>query len=367
MTSSSTSSDINVSAVSAHADLTPTSLHQSDFQPYDAKRDFVKVAAFQEMCLAAQKYFNGTRICVCKNMLLHQMDIYAEFCAYGVELVEHVNDPNIWDAYVRKVLGDGRAVMDISWQLGNYTEAISEYFPHIAGGVGGQEVFRVPNADGPPTRRSAGPDCALLMDIDESTTVLFVEIEVHKRDPLELSKHVVQLLQAINTLRSAIGVKVYPRTGNGDGGPFAAVCFVWKKRPDNTIYVDRVFDFGTRPSTMRSIPNIAAHWTAQNVDFTNVQPQGPNDAAPFQVERVPTPIPTRDGNNILPRRLAANHALRRHCTVTITIADIYGDMAFDNIAQEHHQNLEIDMYEVLRKIDTFKAKNFGVEAPPVQP
>jgi hypothetical protein len=162
-------------------------------------------------------------------------------------------------------------------------------------------------------------------------------------------------------------VKVYPRTGNGDGGPFAAVCFVWKKRPDNTIYVDRVFDFGTRPSTMRSIPAIAAHWTAQQVDFTNVQQQDPNDAAPFQVERVPTPIPAHDANNLLPP-LDANDALRRHCTVTIAIADIYhvngGSVAFEeafkDVAQVHHQNLEIDMYEVLCEVDTFKAKDFGL-------
>ena len=50
-----------------------------------------------------------------------------------------------------------------------------------------------------------------------------------------LSEHVVvQLLQASNTITlcSAIDLKFYPltRTGNGgDGGPFAAVCFVvWK-------------------------------------------------------------------------------------------------------------------------------------------
>ena len=89
----------------------------------------------------------------------------------------------------------------------------------------------------------------------------------------------------------------------------------------------------------------------------------------------PSGIPAYDADNLLPR-LADDHVLRRHCTVTIAIADIYhvngGPIAFEEVAQEHHQNLEIDMYQVLRAIDRVKTRNFGHEslikkAPPVQP
>ena len=259
---SSSFSDIRVNAVSAPAvEQSGFFLPPHDqFQPHDAKGSFVKGSDFYELyCEARDKVFNENDehfLCFCKNMRIHQIGVYANYCAHGVELVGHVNEPTLWDAYICKVRGVGHvtAVFEIGWQLGNYAKAISEYFPPIACG-GGQEVFSVQDANGNPVRKATCPDC-LIRDSIGHQPCLLVELEVHNRDPLELSKHVVQLLQAINTLRSAIGVKVYPRTGNGDGGPFAAVCFVWKKRPDNTIYVDRVFDFGTRPSNCWEITSV---------------------------------------------------------------------------------------------------------------
>jgi hypothetical protein len=38
-----------------------------------------------------------------------------------------------------------------------------------------------------------------------------------------------------------------------------------------------------------------------------------------------------------------------------------GPILLEGVAQEHHQNLEIDMYEVLCDIDEVKTRNFGHE------
>lgn len=82
---------------------------------------------------------------------------------------------------------------------------------------GGHQVFTVQDANGHHVRRVVDPDCTMDYHISPHQTILLVKLEVHHRDPLELSKRVVHLLQAKATLRSAIGLKFYTRTGHGDG------------------------------------------------------------------------------------------------------------------------------------------------------
>jgi hypothetical protein len=197
---------------------------------------------------------------------------------------------------------------------------------------------------------------------------VIIEVEISNRSPFTLSKHVHSLMEGKANLRCVIGMKFYQR--NEEDKPFAAVCFVWKKLLEsNQIYIDRVFDFGPMASAMAGIPAVANFWTEKQVDFTNVQ--NPNGANLFEVTRVPAPgIPYN--NNVPPNSDLRNipfdcsEIVRRHCTVTIAMADVYyghNPIPVEGegvVAQEDQQtDLEIDLYKVLCEIDPFKKKNFA--------
>jgi hypothetical protein len=220
-----------------------------------------------------------------------------------------------------------------------------------------------------PERRKkfVDPDCMMrLISGGFQDPRVIIEVEVSNRSPVTLSKHVHSLMKGKANLRCVIGMKFYPR--NKEHNPFAAVCFVWKKRPDNNqIYIESVFDFGPKASAITSFSEIANFWTEKQVDFTNVQ--NPNGGTPFEVTPVPAPgipyISTGVPPNSDLRNIPVNcgDMVRRHCTVTIAMSDVYYGhnpipVEGEGVAQEE-TDLEIDLYEVLCTIEIFKTKNFA--------
>jgi hypothetical protein len=214
------------------------------------------------------------------------------------------------------------------------------------------------------------PDCVMqFISRHDKDPRVIIEIEFSNRSPFTLSKHVHSLMEGEANLRCVIGMKFYPR--NEEDKPFAAVCFVWKKRPDNNqIYIDRVFDFGPKASAITSFSEIANFWTEKQVDFTNVQ--NPNGATQFEVTPVPAPGIPYNNAGVPPNPDLPNMPLdcsdlrvKEHCIVTIAMADVYYGhnpipVEEEGVAQEDHQrDLEIDLYKVLRKIDVWEAKNFS--------
>lgn len=182
-----------------------------------------------------------------------------------------------------------------------------------------------------------------------------IEVELSNRDPLDLAKHVHGLMKAWENLCCVIGLKIYKRSVHG--AAFACVCFVWKKKSDNTLYVERVFDIGPKASKMRSKQNVANFWTDESVDFTVVSNE---DGSTFNVEAVDIDYPLSDD---------CPDDLENHYTVTISNAEVYhGHVPTKkvkitkkvkySVTLEDDANLEIDLFPVLGCIDKVKTTNF---------
>ena len=72
------------------------------------------------------------------------------------------------------------------------------------------------------------------------------------------------------------------------------VVFIWKKSPNNSIFVDDVFDIGTRQSDMQSKVEVAEFWRRNKVNFDNVEA---DVAEGFKVRPLP-----RELHDPLPRQ-----------------------------------------------------------------
>jgi hypothetical protein len=299
-----------------------------------------------------------------KNILLRDTGDYHCHCPKGVVLVKSANGAMLWDAWIRKVPHQGHkiALTEFGRQLGNYATGMNyKLDPEIIAGGGHEEIDEVTLEDGDvhPERR-VDPDMAIRVALKAGVSEprIVIEVELSNRDPLPLAKHVHGLLLGWPNLRCAIGLKIYRRSEVG--AAFACVCFVWKKRADNTIYVDRVFDMGPKKNLMISLEDVAEFWKNSNVDFNNVSV---GDGNSFQVQELPS-----DLDYPLPK--ACPDALEDHFTVSISREDVYyghtPTMKTERAPkkpkhlQEYSGNkpLEIDLYLVLRSIDEVETTNF---------
>jgi hypothetical protein len=300
-----------------------------------------------------------------KNILLHDTGDYHCHCPNGVVLVKSANGAMLWDAWIRKVpnMGHKIALTEFGAQLGNYATGMNyKLDPEIIAGGGHQEIDEVTLGDGDvhPERR-VDPDQAMKVALKagDSEPRIVIEVEISNRDPLPLAQHVHGLMLGWPNLRCAIGLKIYRRSEVG--AAFACVCFVWKKRADNTICVDRVFDMGPKKSRMKSLEDVAEFWKNNNVDFDNVSV---DDGNSFQVQELPSdldyPLPSGE----------CPDALEDHFTVSISREDVYYGHTptmkteFASKKPKHLQEysgnepLEIDLYHVLRSIDEVNTENF---------
>ena len=298
----------------------------------------------------------------CKNIHLNNPDDFVEYCPRGVVLEKSTSGSSLWDAWIRKVPNRGheRATIELGGQLGNYAEAMSSKFdPEIIAGGGHTKVDEVDLGDGDvfPERR-VDPDQALSVAVVGDTEPrVVVEVELSNRDPLKLVKHVHSLMTSWDNLRCVMGVKIYKRSE--EGAKFACVCFVWKKRSNNTIYVERVFDVGPKPSSMRSRQDVAGFWRRKKVDFQEISTNNGNS---FEVKALPSNL-----NYPLPRECPDE--LEDHFTISIDKADVYHGHTptkWDRRKkpkfiedQQDEASLQIDLFLMLRKIDTVKTKNFS--------
>jgi hypothetical protein len=305
----------------------------------------------------------GSDVRFCKNIHLKNPDDFVEYCPRGVVLAQSTSSGSLlWDAWIRKVPNEGHeaATTEIGRQIGNYAVAMSSKFdPEIQAGGGHRKVGQVDLGGGDvlPERR-IDPDQALRVVVEGDTEPrVVIEVELSNRDPLPLAKHVHVLMRSWDHLRCVIGLKIYKRTEVGE--KFACVCFVWKKRSDNTIHVERVFDVGPKPSSMRSHEAVAGFWRTSAVDFSAVSPDNGNS---FQVEALPSNL-----DYPLPRECPDE--LEDHFTISIDKADIYHDHTPTkrnrskkpkNIEdQKDAAPLDIDLFTVLRAIDKTKTRNFA--------
>jgi len=306
-------------------------------------------------------------------------DAFTEVAPRGVELVLNA-DGQTWDAYIRKVpnAGHQHAVAAFLLQLGLYVTAMSlKYSPELSYGGGHHKSKQVvlPNGDVIPERRT-DPDAILRIGDGEPRVV--IEVELSNRRPLALAQHVHALMLAWPLLCCVIGLKIYRRID----GLFAVVCFVWKKRRDGSIYVERVFDIGPRASEMKSRDAVAEFWTENNVDFSAVYA---DDGKSFDVAGPPKALPYP-----LPRLCPTE--LKRYFTLDIGAADVFRDverMALDDDApagppekkarldaldadavdadalvaagvfDNFGDTLRLNLFDVVRELDKCKGPNFN--------
>mmetsp|Transcript_9738 Transcript_9738/g.39631 ORF Transcript_9738/g.39631 Transcript_9738/m.39631 type:complete len:181 (+) Transcript_9738:727-1269(+) len=169
-------------------------------------------------------------------------------------------------------------------------------------------------------------------------------------------------------LRCVIGLKIYER--RIAGGPFAGVCFVWRKRAgtdsgNDSIFVERIFDVGPRPGRMLSKGAVAQFWREHKVDFSAVAEgdgadgdgaggDGADGGASFKVKPLPSvlecPLPEDCPDD-----------LEDHFTVVVDQADVYHGHSPTRRVQEKRlkhvlhlpddAHLEIDLYALVRKLD----------------
>ena len=330
----------------------------------DAKQPF-EIRDFEQAYLAKVKEFDdekGDEVLFCTN--IEDPDFVQEFCPRGVVLERNnkaSDDPSLWNAWIHKVpnMGHRAATSEIGGQLRNYAIAMSSKFdPKIQSGGGHEEVKEVVRADDEvlPERRVDPDEVIRLIEGDEAAARVVVEVELSNRDPFKLSKHVHRLMKW-DHLRCVIGLKIYKRPQVG--AKFACVCFVWKKKKsDNSIYVERVFDLGPTQSKMRSVKDIAEFWSSEGVDFHRVSK---DNGQSFQVTPMPAGL-----DYPLPEECPDD--MKNHFTVSVDKEDVYhGHTPMKRQKKkklEHIVNfkddapLEIDLFLVLTAVDEFKAKNF---------
>ena len=290
-------------------------------------------------------------------------DAFTAFSPRGVVLVRNALDQSTWDALIRKVPNEGHqaATTEFGPQLGNYAVAMnSKFTPELRAGGGHRKVDEVALGDDEvlPEKR-VDPDVVLrlVLDDDKEPRVV-IEIELSNRGPLKLAKHVRQLMKSWKHLRCVVGIKIYKRSTQG--AAFPCVCFVWKKRDDDSIYIERIFDIGPRPSAMTSKDEVADFWTTNNVDFTAVAAE---DGKSFDVTPLPQDLP-------YPLPEECLDELDDHFTVTISQDLVYHGQSRTNRSQPLKKQklllqlkddapLQLELFPVIRAVDAFKAKNFS--------
>ena len=241
-------------------------------------------------------------------------DAFTAFSPRGVVLVR--NADQTWDALIRKVPNEGHQAVTFEFvgQLGNYAHAMnSEYTPNIRAGGGHSKVDEIELGDNevlPEKRIDADVVLRVALGDDTGPRVV-IEVELSNRGPLKLAKDVHQLMKSWQDLRCVIGIKIYKRSERG--GSFAVVVIVWKKkRDDNSIYVERIFNIGPRASAMRSKADVATFWEKNGVNFDAVA-----DDDGFEVAKLPHGLPYPP----LPKKCPGN--LLEHYRVRIDMADVY--------------------------------------------
>jgi len=294
-------------------------------------------------------------------------DAYTEVAPRGVELVW--NDVvKAWDAIIRKVPNEGHqaATAEFFKQLGIYADAMNaKLTPELWAGGGHRKVdeIRVGDDDDDevlPEKRS-DPDVVLRVALgDDTEPHVVIEVEVSNRDPLQLAKHVHQLMTSWHDLRCVIGIKVYKRSG--PGGLFAVVVIVWKKDGDGNVFVESVFDIGPRASAMTSKAAVAKFWAANDVNFEAVAADDGFTVTPLPHD-LPYPLPDECPSK-----------LKKHFTVSVgqdlayygharctkpkkqKTAPDSDDDVFDWPADSP---LKLRLFKVLRALDVFKTENFS--------
>ena len=298
----------------------------------------------------------------CKNIAIGNPDKAVGYCPSGVVLVRSTSDPSLWDAWIHKVsnVGHQAATTEFGRQLGNYAKAMSSKFiPKIQAAGGHTKVaeFELDDEVFPESR--IDPDQALRVMLgDDTEPRVVIEVELSNRDPLPLAKHVQRLLVGWPLVRCIIGLKIYKRSHVG--GEFACVCFVWKKRADDSIYIERVFDAGPRKNSMRSCEPVADFWTNVGVDFSAVSK---DDGKTFQVAQLPS-----DLDYPLPEDCPDE--LEDYFTISVDKSNVYHGHTPSKRQQrgekpkfigelEDGARLEIDLFSVLKEIDESKTENFN--------
>lgn len=329
-------------------------------QPFEI-RDFLQAYRAKVKEFDDEK---GDEVLFCTN--IEDPHFVQEFCPRGVVLERNNkagDDPLLWNARIRKVPNKGHqaATTELGAQLRNYAVAMSSKFnPRIQAGGGHEKTEEVVLADDEvlPEKR-IDPDQALrVMLVGDNEPRVVVEVELSNRDPLKLSKHVHLLMKAWPHLRCVIGLTIYKRTQVGE--KFACICFVWKKKKvGDSIYVERVFDLGPKPSKMRSVKVIAEFWREEGVDFRNVSE---DNGQSFRI----TPMPA-DLDYPLPPECPDD--MEDYFTVSVDKEDVYHGHTptkWQRRKKPKHTEdvkddapLEIDLFPVLMAVDEFKAKNFN--------
>eukprot|EP00635_Sarcinochrysidales_sp_CCMP3193_P009504 CAMPEP_0118919666 /NCGR_PEP_ID=MMETSP1166-20130328/18671_1 /TAXON_ID=1104430 /ORGANISM="Chrysoreinhardia sp, Strain CCMP3193" /LENGTH=394 /DNA_ID=CAMNT_0006860195 /DNA_START=27 /DNA_END=1208 /DNA_ORIENTATION=+ len=260
---------------------------------------------------AAKKFDEDSNDDVVFFQGIEDPDAFTEIAPRGVVLVLNA-DGQTWDAYIRKVPNEGHqaATTRFGAQLTNYADVMnSKFTPKLWAGGGHREVdpMDLDNDEVLPKKRT-DPDVVLRVAVgDDTEPHVVIEVELSNRDPLKLAQHVHQLMTSWQDLRCVIGIKIYKRSG--PGGVFSVVVIVWKKRGDGSVFVERVFDIGPRPSKMTSKEAVADFWSANNVDFT-VADDG------FEVTELPHELP-------YPLPDECPSYLKQHFTVTVPQEDVY--------------------------------------------
>mmetsp|Transcript_2951 Transcript_2951/g.9859 ORF Transcript_2951/g.9859 Transcript_2951/m.9859 type:complete len:428 (-) Transcript_2951:284-1567(-) len=292
---------------------------------------------------------------------IEDINAFTEIAPRGVVLV--MNADGTWDAFIRKVPNEGHqaATAELGRQLGNYAVAMNAKFtPGLWAGGGHREVdpMDLDNDEVLPKKRT-DPDVVLRVAVgDDTEPHVVIEVELSNRDPLKLAQHVHQLMTSWQDLRCVIGIKIYKRSG--PGGVFSVVVIVWKKRGDGSVFVERVFDIGPRPSKMTSKEAVADFWSANNVDFT-VADDG------FEVTELPHELP-------YPLPDECPSYLKQHFTVTVPQEDVYHghvrrakakkqktapDSDDDVRDLPEDSPLKLRLFKVLLALDVFKSENFS--------
>jgi len=227
----------------------------------------------------------------------------------------------------------------------------AKFTPTISVGSGHRKVDALDvGGDARLPQKRIDPDLGSVPADEEPRLV--VEVEISNRYPLRLAKHVHQLMTSWVHLRCVIGLKIYEPTTRGQ---FAAVCFVWKKGEKNSIFVERIFDVGPRPSRMTSKDAVAQFWREHGVDFTAVA----DDKASFEVKPLPQELecPLPDD---------CPDELKNHFTVVVVEqADVYHGLSETRHVQEKRlkyvlrvsddARLEIDLYALVKRLEDLDA------------
>jgi hypothetical protein len=223
-----------------------------------------------------------------------------------------------------------------------------------------------------PSLKRLEPDAALGPALDVANPRVVVELEVCNRSPSVLAKHCLELLDRSQLLRVVVGVKVYPRSdSNPTHGPFAAVCFVYRKDALDRIHLERVFDVGTRPQNLQK-ELVAEEWckyvALPGARLLVLDPPVSIDPAattPTPVDRDTTtfviePLPPGESIPADWEPSSMSPELRSHCSVTILEEDVFYGCDVQRPDGAEPRNLELDISAALAALDEIKTKTFTV-------